>query len=113
MGLEDGPSPSLCLPANQAYPPQQPDCPSLDIGYLLAVDVPGLRAESAGIVPDVDGDLLHPTVEDPDHPAVPTHPDMPAHVFRRDGIIGLLDLHVPVTMNGFPGLVEERESPCR
>ena len=69
--------------------------------------------ELAGLNLDMNDDLLHPAVEDPHKMAIPTCPDFSAGIFRRDRIVGLLDLDMTVTMDRTLGLLETREPACR
>ncbi len=48
---------------------------------------------------DMNDDLLHPAIEDPNKMAVPARPDFSAGVFRRDRIVRLLNLNMTVTMD--------------
>src|SRR5271166_5953304 len=72
-----------------------------------------LRAEPAGFVFDVHGNLLPAAVEDPHQPRVPTHPDLAAEVLGRHRVVGPRYLDVAVTVHAAPALVEERQSAKR
>ena len=69
-------------------------------------------AEPARLHAEMLGDLLQPLVEDPYHMAVPTDPDIAPQILRRHGVIGLGHLHVAVTVDLPPSLLEGRE-PAR
>jgi hypothetical protein len=62
---------------------------------------------------DVNDDLFHPAIEDPNKMTVPACPDFSAGIFRRHGIVGLLDLDVTVTMDRTFGFCKARESVWR
>ena len=70
----------------------------------------GLRAEAAGFLLGVNGNLLHPaTIEDSHQSAVPSHPDTTPNIFRRYRVVGIVHFDVPVTMHRPLSFMEERE----
>ena len=62
---------------------------------------------------DMNGNLLHPAIEDPNKMAVPACPDFSAGIFRRDRIVGFLDLNMTVTMDRTLGFGKARKSAWR
>lgn len=66
-------------------------------------------AEAPRLPAGVQGHFFHPLVVDPHQVAVPTDPDLAADIFRRDRVIGLLHLYVPVPVHRPLGFMEERK----
>ena len=62
---------------------------------------------------DMNGNLLHPAIEGPNEMAVPARPDFSAGIFRRHGIVRLLDLDMTVTMDGAFGFDKAWEPAWR
>ena len=92
------PSAVLCGPRRRTWPNSQAAPRSTPLIFSAAM-CSRLRAEAARLVLDVDGDRLHPLVEDPHQPGVPAHPDLAGQVLRRHRVVGLLDLDVAVAMH--------------
>src|ERR1700677_3918380 len=81
---------------------EKPRCAALDSANLLGSDVLRRSAKSTRFALAVQRNLLHPAVEDPDDPSVPSHPDFAPAVFRRDRVVRPFDLDMAVGVNCAP-----------
>jgi hypothetical protein len=111
--VEDGLGPRSDVRPDEGGPAQEPFRAAFDAADLLGGEMPRLGAESALLVLDVDGDLLQGEVEDADQPRVPADPDASGDVLGRDGIVGLVHLHVGVAVDDALGLLEAGEGHGR
>jgi hypothetical protein len=71
------------------------------------------RLEFTWLNLDMNDNLFHPTVEDPDKMAVPSCPNFSAGIFRRDRIIRLLYFNMTIAMDRTFGLGKAWESARR
>ena len=110
---QHGLAPSPGLLADQARAVQQPLGAPFDVRELPGVDVFVVRAELPGLLLNVHGDLLHLLGKDPHQVTVPAYPETTTDVLRRNRVIRLGHLHVPVAMHRPLGLLEQRESARR
>ena len=76
---------------------------AVDLGLMDMID---RRAEAAMLMPGMNRDLLMLVIEDPHGAAVPSGPDLPPEILRRNGVVGPGNLHVPISANLPPGLLE-------
>ena len=109
---QHGLAPAFGLLADQRRAVQQPFGPALDVRELPGVDMLVVRAELPGLLLNVNGDLLHSLGVDSHQVPVPAYPETTTDVLRRNRVIRLGHLHVPVAMHRPLGLLEQRE-PAR
>ena len=105
--------PPVGLRADEGDLPQKPRRAALHRRDFPGVDVLRLRAEAARLALDVDGDLVHPVVEDPHQPPVPADPDLTSQILRRHGVVCLGHLDVAIAVDRPLGLAERGEPPRR
>jgi len=99
--------PTRGLRADPAHLAQQPRGSPLHAADLLGGNVLRQRAEAARLLPNVDGDLLEPVVEQPHQPRVPADPDRSPQVLRRRGVVRLGHFDVAVAVDDPLALVKE------
>jgi hypothetical protein len=75
---------------------QEPRGAILDLADLLRGDVSAWSAEAVRLLPGVHSDRFHPLLKDPYYAAIPPDPEFSRQIRRRHGVIGLLNLDVPV-----------------
>jgi hypothetical protein len=68
----------------------------LNLADLLRGDVLAWSAEAVRLLPGMHGDQFYPLVEDPYHAAISPNLEFSRQILRRHGVIGLLNLDVPV-----------------
>jgi hypothetical protein len=90
---------------------QEPRGAILDLADLLRGDALARSTEAVRLWPDVHGDRLHPLVEDPYHAAIPPDSEFSRQILRRHGLIGPLDLDVPVPVYCALTSLKRRERP--
>ena len=112
-GLEHRFAPSRRVRSDQPRLTQQPFGSALDLRELPRVNVAVVGAGAARLLLHVHRDHRHLLVEDPHQVPVPTRPHPTAHVFRRNRVIRLGHLHVPVAMDAALGFAERSEPPGR
>ena len=110
---QHGLAPSPGLLADQARAPQQPLGAPFDVRELPGVNVLVVCAELAGGLLNMHGDLLHLLGANPHQVPVPAYPHAAANVLRRNRVVGLGHLHVPVAMHAALGFLEQREPTRR
>ena len=92
---------------------QQPFGSALDLRELPRVNVVVVGAGPARFLLHVHRNHRHLLIEDPHQVPVPTRPHPTAHVFRRNRVICLGHLHVPVAVDAALGFAERRKSSSR
>jgi hypothetical protein len=110
---QHGLAPAFGLLTDQGRAVQQPLGAPFDVRELPGVDVFVVRAELPGLLLNVHGDLLHPLGKYPHKVPVPAYPETTTDVLRRNRVIPLGYLHVPVAMHAALGFLEQREPACR
>jgi hypothetical protein len=91
----------------------EPGSPKMILGSpfhaadFLFVDMNGIGAEASRFELAVNGDLFHLAIEDADEFAVVANPYFMTRVLRRHGIIRLVHLDVPVSMNAALAFLKE------
>jgi hypothetical protein len=85
--------------ANESRPVQQIILALLNHASIGRMQVLRISGKLSRLNPRVHCDLFMPMIEDADHPGLPTHPDLSAHVFRRHRVIGPLQFDMAVSMD--------------
>src|SRR5205807_1384213 len=99
-GLENGLGPAGGTAADRRPGAiEHPGGPVLDGTDLLGDDVPRIGAEAPRLGSDMDGNLLHLSVEEPHRSAVPAGPDAAAQVLGWCRIVGTGDFHVAIAID--------------
>ena len=78
-------------------------------GAFARVDVLGIGAEPARLLPGVQGDLFHARVVDAHQPQIPPRPHPPPDIFGRHRVIRPGHFDVPVQMHVAQGFGKYRE----
>jgi len=107
--LKHGLGPLVCMRSDQRSLLKQPDRAFFNRGPLVRMDVLLQGLKLTGFNLDMNDDLLHPGIENPNQMPVPACPDFPSSIFRRNRIVSLLYFNMTIAMDGTFGLLEAWE----
>ena len=105
--------PSAGMPSNHPRPIQQPVGAVFNRGSFAGMNMNRVGAEASGLLPGMEGDLLHPLIKDAHHPQLPSCPHFSSHVFRWNRVICFGHFNVAVQMHQARRFAKNRKHHLR